>query len=569
MLSARRTWAFLSLLVILAMLLGGCAQQAAAPQVVTQVVEKAVTTVVEVEKEVTTVVEKEVTTVVEVEKEVTTVVEVAPPDASEGPQGSLRVAVTTFPNSLDVPATAEVNAAMVAWQMYDSLVYVNDEGEVEPALAESWDVNDEGTEYTFHLREDVTFHNGEPFTADSVVLSWERGSRPEMVFSDRWTIVESVEKVDDHTVTVTTAEPNPLLLRTMASNWAMVPPQYIEEVGEEGFTESPVGTGPFVFEEWVQEDRIVMSANPNYWREGLPRLAELVFRPIPESSTRVAAIQAGDVDIVTRLSSEEAQELLGLPNVQIVRYPVDRVYYIAFNNLTSGVGQPTEDPLVRQAMNYAVDRQAIIDSLFGGYGRLSTGFVTPANLGYDESLEPYPYDQDRARELLAEAGYEEGFTIGMACPAGAYTNFEQVCEAVQGYLAEVGITAELEVMESGQYWDLEGKKELPPLFGVSWSEASGEAYPRLRGALAGNDAPFSAWSDPEIDRLLGEISTTVDDEERAALYVELQQYMYENPPFIYLYEPETFEAINPRVQDYRPRANEMKYLMFTWVLAEE
>lgn len=452
---------------------------------------------------------------------------------------------------------------MTAFQLYDSLVWVDNSGKLVPALAESWEVSDDGTEYTFKLRAGVVFHNGEPFTADSVITSWERGKRPEMQFGDRWTIVQSVEKIDELTVKLTTETANPLLLRTIASNWAMVPPQYIAEVGDEGFNAKPVGTGPFMFEEWVKEDRIVFKANPNYWQPGFPKVETLIFRPIPESSTRVAAIQTGEIDIAPRLSSEEAGTLEGQPGVQIIRYPVDRVYYITFNNLTSGKGQPTENVKVRQALNYAVDRQAIIDSLFDGAAKLSTGFVTPTNLGYNDSLTPYPYDPERARALLAEAGYPDGFEMGFACPSGAYTNFEQVCEAIQGYLEEIGVRTELQLMESGQFWDLQGKKELPPLFGDSWSESSGEAYLRLRGALAGNDASFSAWSEPTIDEALTKISSTLDDDERAGLYRELSQYMYDNPPFIYLYEPETFEAINPAVQNYMPRSNEMKYLMET------
>jgi peptide/nickel transport system substrate-binding protein len=254
-----------------------------------------------------------------------------------------------------------------------------------------------------------------------------------------------------------------------------------------------------------------------------------------------------------------------VPGVEVITYPVDRVFYITFNNLTSGVGEPTEDPLVRQAMNYAVDRQAIIDALFNGHAQLITGFVTSANLGFDSSLEPFPYDPQRAMELLGEAGYGDGFSMGLACPIGAYTNFEQVCEAVQGYLADVGIETELELMESAAFWDLEAEKQLPPLFGDSWSETSGEALPRLIGALGGNDASFSSWSDPEIDRLMDEISVTVDDAARAELYQELQQYMLENPPFIYLYQPETFEAIRDTVRDYRPRAAEEYFLYDVWV----
>jgi peptide/nickel transport system substrate-binding protein len=282
----------------------------------------------------------------------------------------------------------------------------------------------------------------------------------------------------------------------------------------------------------------------------------------------VAAIQTGEVDVVGRLSSEEAQSLLGAPNVKVVSYPSTRIYYIAFNNLTTGIDQPTEDPLVRQAMNYAVDVDAIVDALFDGFGQRATGYVADGEMGYGV-VEPFPYDPDKARELLAEAGYPDGFEMDMACPAGAYIFFEQVCEAVQGYLLDVGIETNLEIMESGQYWDLEAEKQLPPLFGDSWSSTLGEAYNRLKGALGGWDASYSSWSDPTIDEYLAGIEQAIDFEARKKLYEDLQVYMQENPPFIYLYQLMTFEAINTRVQNYRPRGAEDYFLMNTWVITEE
>jgi peptide/nickel transport system substrate-binding protein len=189
-------------------------------------------------------------------------------------------------------------------------------------------------------------------------------------------------------------------------------------------------------------------------------------------------------------------------------------------------------------------------------------------MGYG-NVEPFPYDPEMAKSLLAEAGYGDGFEMNMACPAGAYSAFEEVCEAIVGYLGEVGITVNLEIMESAQYWDLEANKELPPLFGDSWGEESGEAYNRLYGALGGMDAAYSSWSDPEIDRLLSEIATEVDAAKRTALYEELQVYMHDNPPFIYLYEPYTFEAVRDKVQDYHPRPAEIYFLMDTWLAIGE
>jgi peptide/nickel transport system substrate-binding protein len=376
-----------------------------------------------------------------------------------------------------------------------------------------------------------------------------------------------VEKIDDYTVKVTTPEVDSTFLRLMADYWAMIPPKYYEEVGEEGFLENPIGTGPFMFVEWVKGDHITMEANPNYWREGLPKVQSLIFRPIPESATRVAAIQTGEVDVVGRLSSEEAQSLLGVSNVRVISYPSTRIYYVAFNNLSTGIGQPTEDPLVRQAMNYAVDVDAIVDALFAGFGQRATGFVAEGEMGFG-AVEPFPYDPDKAKELLAEAGYPDGFEMDFACPAGAYIFFEQVCEAIQGYLSAVGIETNLDIMESGQYWDLEAAKELPPLFGDSWSSTLGEAYNRLVGALDA-EASYSAWAEPTIDDYLEKIALAIDFNERKQLYEDLQVYMKENPPFIYLYQLMTFEAANTRVQNYRPRGAEDYFLMNTWVALED
>jgi peptide/nickel transport system substrate-binding protein len=221
------------------------------------------------------------------------------------------------------------------------------------------------------------------------------------------------------------------------------------------------------------------------------------------------------------------------------------------------------DAKVRQAMNYAVDVDAIIESLFGGFAKPAIGLINTSELGYDNA-KPFGYDPDKAKALLAEAGYPNGFKIDMACPAGAYTHFEEVCDAVAGYLGKVGIDVNLEIMESAHFWDLEGKQQLPPLFGDSWSSVGGESYARMAGALLGSG--WSSWTDEEVARLLKEIKTTMDRDARAKLYGELQVYMRENPPFIYLYEPYNFEAINTRVQNYKPRSSEIYFFKDTWLL---
>lgn len=518
--------------------------------------------------EVTRIIEVEGETVVETEMvEVTRVVEV---EAPREPTGTLIVALPLDPNSLNPPNTAERMAENVSNQIFDALLAVDIElNELSPALATEWEVSEDGLQYSFTLREGVTFHDGTPFNAEDVVATFEAGADPANAYFDEYEGV-TVEVVDDYHVVLVREESDVVFERLLAET-PIISAEQFAEGGNQAIEDFPIGTGPFKFVEWVKGNRIVLEANPDYWIEGLPLVAEVIFRPIPESSTRLAAIQTGEVHIVNRLSSDEAQQLLGVPGVQVIRYPVDRVYYIAFNNLTTGVGLPTEDPLVRQAMNYAVDREAIIDGLFDGFADLATGMITPENLGFNASVEPFPYDPDRARELLAEAGYANGFEIGMACPIGAYTNFEEVCQAVAGYLEEVGITlagGEVEFMETGVYWDLQANKELAPLFGDSWSASEGEAYPRLFGSLGGMDASYSAWSDPVIDDYLLQISETFDREARAGLYAELQQLMMDNPPFIYLYVPNSFEAIRDAVQGYMPNAVEAYFLKDVFLAGE-
>jgi peptide/nickel transport system substrate-binding protein len=483
-----------------------------------------------------------------------------------GPQGTLRVGLSAEPSSLYIPTTPDKISDIAASQLYDPLVFQNTAGEIVPALAERWESSEDGTVWTFYLRQGVTFHNGDPFTADDVVATWEYGSADSSSWPEKYNIATKVEKIDDYTVAVTTDGPKPLLLVTMHDFWSIIPKKYMDEVGVEGFMQKPVGTGPFMFVEWVKGEQLTYKANPNYWQEGYPKAAELVFRFIPESATRVAAIQQDEVDIVTRLSAEEADSLRSVAGVNVVQYQVPRIYYMAFNNLNGSETDAIRDPKVRQAINYAVDVDGIITALFAGNGQRAAGYVASSELGYG-IVPPFPYDPEKAKALLAETGFADGLEMGMACPSGVYAAFEEVCQAIVSNLGDVGITVNLEMMESGAFWDLMVKKQLPEMSGDSWADESGESYNRMAGALGGMDAGYSLWTDPQIDEILNNISSELDRDKRKALYEEIQVYMQENPPFLYLYEPVTFEATRDRVTDYNPRPSEMLYLFDTGVSA--
>ncbi|GAB4526095.1 MAG: ABC transporter substrate-binding protein [Anaerolineae bacterium] len=483
------------------------------------------------------------------------VLALVPSMAQDAPSGSLVVALPNDPTSLFPPNGADITAGNAARPLYNSLVRLNAEGNLEPELALSWEISEDGREYTFTLREGVTFHNGEPFNAESVVTTWEYSSQDGVAYAQDFAKVISVEVIDEFTVRMATVEPDPIFLTQLATGWAMLPTAYMDEVGIEGFEAAPVGTGAFRFVERIPGDRIVYEANPDYWEEGKPGVQSLTFRIIPDSTTRLAAIQTGEVDIVNRLSIEDVSVLEGSSDVEIINYANDRVYYVAFKNIGNGVGTPLEDVRVRQALNYAVNREGIINGLFGGEAALVTGFVLPSNLGYDDSLEPYPYDPDRARELLAEAGYAEGFEISMGCPTDAYLNINEVCLAIQRDLGQVGIDLSVEFKTSNSFWSQAGYGAVGPMYVDSWSTDLGEAINRLQGALIPGNY-YTGWEDEGLVELITRIETTVDRDARAEVYKELQQEMYNNPPFIYLYQPFNFEAVRSRVEGYMPRSNE-------------
>ncbi len=541
MLSSKHYWKVISAALISVLLLAACAPGATPViQIQTQVVRE--TQIVNQ----TQVVEQEVEVVI-----------TATPEPFQ-PKGTLTIGLTTVVAALEQPYTPERQSSNASWTLFDSLVFPEADGTFSPALAETWEASEDGRTITFHLRQGVKFHNGEDFNADSVVFSWETYIDPVVTYASNWTIASAVEKIDDYTVAVSTEEPNALLLPYIATSWSIIPPGYYNEVGAAGFAENPVGTGAFMLDEWVKGDHLTVVANPNYWREGYPKLAEVVFKFLPESATRIAAVQTGEIDIAPRLTSEDAASLLGAPDMALIRYPVGRVYYVAFNNITTGVDTPIEEPAVRQALQYAVDVDGIINTLFDGYATRAVGLVGPADLGFD-SGEPIPYDPDQARTMLAEAGYPDGFEVDMACPDGAYSHINEVCEIIRNNFNEVGVTGDLDIMESNAFWELEATQALVPVFVDSWSTTLSEAYPRLQGSLNKGDSYANFWTQ-EIQDLLDEIATTVDTDERAALYGEIQALMREDPPFVYLYLPEVFEAVNTRVQNYEPRSAEQYHL---------
>ncbi|MBC8098239.1 MAG: ABC transporter substrate-binding protein [Armatimonadetes bacterium] len=471
------------------------------------------------------------------------------------PSGELVIALANDPTSLFVPRAADPTANNAAHPLYDSLISLDANNVILPQLAASLEISADGTEYTFNLRQDVSFHNGEAFDAQSVLATWETGKDPSNEYADVYAAVTNVEIIDRFTVKMTTNGANPTFIAELSGTWAMIPPVYMAEVGIEGFEQAPVGTGPFKFVERIAGERIVYDANLDYWQPGQPKVARVIFRIIPDPAARLAAIQSGELDIANRLSIDAVATLEGNANIRILTYPNDSVYYVAFKNIGNGIGTPLADVRVRQALNLAVNRQGIIDTIFGGEASLISGFIVQTNLGYTDAMQPYAYNPEQAKALLAEAGYTAGFAISMGCPTDVYLNINAVCLAIQTDLRAVGVEVTVDFKDSNTYWSLAQYGAVGPMLVDSWQSAVGEALPRLQGALLPGNF-YNAWEDETITALINQIAVTVDRDERAALYGEIQAYMFETAPFIYLYQLNVFEAINVKVTGYVPRPAE-------------
>ncbi|MBA3871744.1 MAG: ABC transporter substrate-binding protein [Anaerolineae bacterium] len=471
------------------------------------------------------------------------------------PSGEIVISMANDPTSLYLPRAADTAAYNAALPLYDTLVGRNEKQEIIPSLAESWERSEDGKQYTFKLRHDVMFQNGEKFTADAVVETWIAGKDPSNLYPQLYSFASKVEAVDDYTVKISTESPQVLFLSKLLQ-WGIVAPTYMRQVGIEEFEKKPVGSGPFRLVERVSGDRIVMEANPDYWRKGYPKLARVTFRIIPDSSTRLAAIQTGEIDIANRLSADDVATLKDVSTVKVISYQNDSLYYVGFKNVGNGVGTPLENVKVRQALNYAVNRQGIIDAIFNGGASLVSGFLLASDLGYDNAIQPYPYDPEKAKALLAEAGYEKGFSISIGCPTDAYLNINEVCLAIQRDLSAVGVDATVEFKTSNSYWSEKAYGSVGPMYVDGWASGSGEALDRLQGALDPTGF-YNTWVDTKLSDQINTLAATFDRDARAKLYKDLQKYMYDNPPFIYLYTQMIFEAVNSKVEGYSPTSTEL------------
>ena len=444
--------------------------------------------------------------------------------------GTLRIAMSEIPPAQADPAQHLGRPAVLIWPaFYDALTSIDSDGEVEPWLAESWEPTSD-TVWTFELRQDVEFSNGEPFNADAVVKAADEilfgyGAEAPVRTNLLSTVVE-VRATGEHSVEFETEAPDPLLPKRVAQFYPL-PPVYFDQVGQEGFASAPIGTGPFVVDSW-DPGRVRMSKNPTSWRPA--RVDNLEFIEIAESNARRAALMSGQVEIAYDLPSTDVAELEAAGvDVHIGDDP--RVRSIAF--FASKEGTPVASPEVRLALNYAVNMEQIVETFFAGRAPIASQAATANASGYNSDLQPYPYDPDRARQLLEQAGYPDGFE--MAIEVTATTDLDKsLYEAVAQDLRQVGVVAELREIPFAEWRD--------KLYSAGWegdafsfSIAFDPTFDVSRGYQnLGCDVPHSFFCDEEVTAMVRDADTMVDLEQRAQLLRDAQAVAYENPPAIFM-----------------------------------
>jgi len=468
----------------------------------------------------------------------------ATPAAAYKPAGEMRFAlyVTIAPAWFDPAQVAALGGTpfWFCYALHDALVKPMPGNPMAPSLAESWTVSPDQLVYEFKLREGLKFHNGDPFTAEDVKFSFLRYKLN--ILQEK---VREVEIVDPYRVRFHLPRPWPDFMAyygTLASGagW-IVPKKYIEQVGDDGFKKHPIGLGPYKFVSHTPGIELVMEAVENYWRK-VPHVKRLVFKSVPEPATRLALLKTGGVDIAYDLDAQAAEEVKRDAKLRLAFSGGIGSFYLDFIEQWDPKS-PWHDPRVRLAANYALDRQALSDAERLGASP-PAGSIIPETFEFALPFEPYPYDPDKAKRLLAEAGYLNGFDAGELTPNPPYFSLG---EAVGNYLAAVGIKTKLRTMERAAFQQDRAAKKLRGLC-ICVSGRYGNAASRIEEVVVSNGT-FARGGYPDIDELFKHQDLETNRVKRQALLHQIQQLMQERvmfaPIWLYIWP----SGIGPRVEE--------------------
>jgi peptide/nickel transport system substrate-binding protein len=443
--------------------------------------------------------------------------------AAPSPGGTLTIAVPDEPPGLDPTTSPAAAIARIVYNnLLEGLVKVTRQGEVVRALAERYVVSTDGRVYTFTLRPGVKFHNGRPLVAADVKYTLERNLDPNTGHPHRayYESIDELEVIDAHTIRIQLQQPDAMFVFNLArANSAIIAKEAVERLKSQ-----PIGTGPFQFAEWVRGDRITLTPFKEYYEPGVPYLDKIVFRFIQDPSAQLAALRAGDVDVIgVGLSPESAIELKADAAFQVIEGLTTTDVIVAMNN-----GKPPfSDIRVRQAITYAIDRDEVIKGAVFGMAQPIGSHMDPLNPFYVDLSRRYDYNPRKAKQLLAEAGYPAGFQFVLRL-AEPYMTYRRAGEIIASQLAKVGLQAKIEIVEWGQW--------LSRIYRQADYDMTvmGHAEPFDIGIYA-NPQYYFRYDNPRLQALIKEADTTLDETKRRALYADVQRILADDAVNVFLY----------------------------------
>lgn len=473
--------------------------------------------------------------------------------------GTLQIGADASPSGLDPHVATAFASFIVTGQIYEGLTEIDERLRPRPALAESWTVSQDGLTYTFKIRSGVTFHDGKPLTAGDIAFSINRVRDPKTgsPIASRINLIKDVRATSPTQLVVELSQPFAPMLIELASI-AVMSEDYVKAGND--MQRKPMGTGPFAFKEWVPDTYILLERHPRYWRQGRPYLDALRYNIVPDAATRQVGLASGTYQFLPNIDPSLAVTLRNTPNVKLITTQ-DLAYSLIGMNVSR---KPFDNPRVREALNYALNRQQIVQAVYFGNG-------TPAGpLGLRTWASPtsafpcYNTNPARARELLAQAGYPNGVDFGMIV-IGSNKTVVDAAQVVQQQLAQAGFRAKVEVLEQGKFIQEWRNSNFDTFASINGGNADPDGY-LFRTFSTGGSTNVFKFSNPTVDRLLNQGRTTVNEEARRPIYARLQVELACQGPIAHLVYGTLFSAARENVQGFKPiPTRSLIYLRDTWL----
>jgi peptide/nickel transport system substrate-binding protein len=484
-----------------------------------------------------------------------------------GAAGTFRIAIGVDPDTLDPAQMTTTTVANVVDYVVETLTFIDPDGKIQPGLAESWTLSPDGTQYTFKLRRGVTFHDGTPLDAKAVKWNLDRLKDPGIRVPIRAPYpIKDAEALDAATVRVTLSRPSaPFVSALSWTTSGIVSPASIDKHGNEYKSiVHPVGTGPYVFRERKKGESVTVALYDRYWGKK-PHYDTVVFRIVPEAATRESLILAGQVDLIVLPPIADLPALGRNPAVKVLLAPSDRTIFISLNTTKP----PLNDVRVRQALNYAVDKGAIIQSVLFGAADQMDAPMAPSLFGYCK-VGTYEFNQAKARQLLAEAGVQPGTKISFHHPTGRYVQDREASQAIAGYLREVGLEPQLQTMDWPSYVSIlatgPAEKTVHQLGLLGWAPAFLDAAQQSLQFWSGYHPPgglaTTFYKDPKVDEWIMAADREANPEKRRQLYCDVSKKVWADAPWLFMWVQRYPIVHSAKVTDVKSIPNEKFYAVY-------